>query len=504
MSKQDYNTIAKRMMDIKYMSNAVSILHWDSKTYMPPKGISQRGAQISILSRNIHELFVKPENGRLLDSCIKKSDELSEVENRNVELWKRDYDKATKLPSDLVQKLSNQQVLTENLWEEAKERSEYGLVKPEIKKLIELTKEKADRLNPEQNQYDTLIDIYEPKVTAEQITKYFTPLKEAVIKLVKKCEGQCDRDIMGIDPDMLSVECTQQQQQKLANFLMEFIGLNPEKSRLDTSEHPFTTGYANDVRITTHYLENDPMGSFYSVLHEAGHAIYELNLPQEHLWTPVGDTVSLGIHESQSRFIENIVGKNPTFIEYYYPKVLDMIPGFRKKSVSIEQFVRAINFVRPSKIRIYSDEVTYNLHIILRFEIERDLFAGKITVDDLPQVWNEKMDEYLFQEIEEDREGVLQDTHWYGGAFGYFPTYSLGNIYGGQMLHAMQEQIPSWKQMIARGDFQIIRNWLIENVHQKGSLYDPSDLIENISGERPKPQYFIDYMNHKYDKIYGF
>jgi len=322
--------------------------------------------------------------------------------------------------------------------------------------------------------------------------------------MIDKCQGLCIGEDAKVDPDILKVECIQEQQTHLSDFLMKFTGLDPERSRIDTSEHPFTTGYADDVRITTHYLENDPMGSFYSVLHEAGHALYELNLPKDHLWTAIGDAISLGVHESQSRFNENIVGKNPSFIEYIYPKVFEYIPGYKKKNISLDEFIRAINAIVPSKIRIYADEVTYNLHIIMRFEIERDLFAGKISVEELPQVWNEKMDKYLQQKIKKDKEGVLQDTHWYGGSFGYFPTYSIGNIYGGQMLHTMKKDINDWNEQLRMGQYDDIRNWLITNVHQKGSMYDPRDLIEEISGEKPDAKYFISYMEKKFGKIYDF
>ncbi len=503
LTNSPYDDLAKRMRELRYLYNSISMLHWDSKTYMPPKGIAQRGAQISILARMAHKLLKNAKNGELIFKCDKQED-LTSVQKRNVELWKRDYAKAIKIPSDLVEELSKQEVITENLWEKAKNQSDYALVLPELKKLIDLVKKKAELLDPGKDPYDVLLDLYEPKITAAEITQYFNPLKSAVMDLINKCKWHCKEEEEEYNTSKLLVDCTLDQQKQLSDILIKFTNLDPQASRLDTSEHPFTTGYGEDVRITTHYLERDPMGSFYSVMHEAGHALYELNLPKEHLWTAVGESISLGVHESQSRFNENIIGKSPEFIEYIYPQVLEIIPAYKNAKLTLNEFIRSINSIVPSKIRIYADEVTYNLHVILRFEIERDLFAERITPEELPQIWNDKMDLYLNQEVVEDKEGVLQDTHWYGGAFGYFPTYVLGNIYAGQMFHCIKKTIPNWHNDIKTGNYTNVREWLIKNVHNKGSLYDPIDLIENISGEKPNPQYFIEYMNQKFGKIYGW
>jgi carboxypeptidase Taq len=341
-----------------------------------------------------------------------------------------------------------------------------------------------------------MLDLFEPQITAAQISTLFEPLRNGVIKLVKDLAAQS-----APSNQILRHPVTFDQQENISQFAIDLVGLDPSRSRLDESEHPFTTGYADDVRITTHYLENDPMASFYSVLHEAGHALYETNLPREHLWTAIGNSVSLGIHESQSRFIENMVGKNPLFLEYFYGQLKKIIPGYDPGNSG--DFIKAINAVIPSKIRIYADEVTYNLHIILRFELERDLFAGKVTLKEMPEAWNEKMDKFLGQKITEDKEGVLQDTHWYGGAFGYFPDYVLGNIYDGQLLTAIKKSIPDWCDGLKKGNISKIRSWLSTNVHSNGSLYDPFDLIEHVTGEKPSEQHFLHYLDEKFRPLFG-
>jgi carboxypeptidase Taq len=444
----------------------------------------------------MHDKFVDKKNGELIATCQQNLNN-NDIQKRNLELWKRDFDKATKIPSELVEQLSRQSAFTEHKWEEAKHKSEFKLIQNDLQKLVDLTKKKAQFLDPTKDPYDVMLDLYEPSITSKEIDEYFNPLKEAVIKIVKKCTNSKNQG----NPALLQQEVTQAQQLQLAQFAIEFLGLDPKRSRLDLSEHPFTTGYGDDVRITTHYLDKDPFASFSSVFHEAGHALYELNLPKEHLWTALGSTVSMGIHESQSRFCENIIGKNPYFLEYLIPKLNSIVPAF--KSLKFDEINRAINAVIPSKVRIYADEVTYNIHIILRYEIERDLMHDKINLNELPTVWNQKMEQFLGQKIENDREGVLQDTHWYGGAIGYFPAYVLGNIYNGQMWASIKKVQPNWQNSLKTGQFGPIRDWLKINVHQMGFWYDPVDLIKKITGEKPNAQYFINYLNEKFTSVFG-
>ena len=491
-----YDKLSNRMKESMLIGSSLGILGWDIKTYMPPAGIGQRGQTMGVLSKILHEHFTSDITGNLLKESSKLKD-LTNIQERNIFLWQRDYDKETKLPVELVQELSKQRNLTDHIWEQAKKKANFKLVQPDLEKLYALVKKKAELLDPDKWLYDNLLDLYEPNMTAEMITGYFNVLKKGVLKIVNKCSDNCNQP----NPEILKQQASVEQQKKLTQFIIKILNVDQNRSRVDESEHPFTTGYGNDVRITTHYLKNDAMGSFYSVFHELGHALYELNLPEEHMWTAVGNSVGLGVHESQSRFVENIIGKGKPFLSYVFPKIQEIIPSFKK--IEFPDFLKAVNAVVPSKIRIYADEVTYNLHIIMRFEIERDLFNDKITISELPHAWNEKMEEYLGQKITNDADGgVLQDTHWYGGAFGYFPDYALGNIYDGQFLHTMKKTIPDWEDQLYKGNCAPILNWLDVNVHKKGFLYDPEDLIENVTGEKPNAKYFVDYLTKKFDDIY--
>jgi len=496
--KKPYHDLAQRMKDIMLLETSIGMLAWDIRTYMPPKGIAQRAQALGNLSKYQHELLTSEITGRMIAEA-EKITSLDEVEQRNVFLWRKEYTKETRIPTDLVKKISEQENKTEHLWETAKVKNDYGMVKGELQTLYELIHKRAELIDPDKEPYNNLLDEFEPNITKDEVNSYFSELKNGVLKIVEKCTNS------GRKPDLslLKREAPKEQQKALSTFIMDFLGLKKDRSRLDEAEHPFTTGYGDDVRITTHYLEKDPMGSFYSVFHEAGHALYELNLPHDRLWTPVGTSIGLGVHESQSRFTENIIGKGDAFLSYAFPKIQKIVPSFQ--GVNYDDFLLAVNAVFPSKIRIYADEVTYNLHIILRFEVEKLLFDGKVTINELPQVWNEKMDEYLQQKIVDDADGgVLQDTHWYGGAFGYFPDYALGNIYDGMLLNSMKNAIPDWEGNLRRGDGKAILSWLDEKVHKLGSMYDPVDLIEHVCGEKPSARYFVEYMNEKYSKIYNF
>jgi len=314
-----------------------------------------------------------------------------------------------------------------------------------------------------------------------------------------------ERSVIKPDISILSRPVAIDIQRKISELAMDFIGYDTKSpqaaGRLDETEHPFTTGYYDDVRITTHYHENRWVSSLYSVLHEGGHALYDQNYPREFIYQLVGSAASYGIHESQSRFIENMVGKSPEFLSYMLPK-LKKIVGKPLRGVKLSDFIAVVNDVTPSKIRIEADEVTYGLHIIIRFEMERDIFSGKLKVNELPQVWNDKYKKYLGVEIENDSEGVMQDTHWASGLYGYFPSYALGNIYGGMFLQKLRRDIPEWKNELKKGNFGLTRKWLKENIHQKGNLFDPKDLVKTVTGKKISVWPFINYLEKKFKSIY--
>ncbi len=503
-----YKKLLEKMKDISTLHSAAAILHWDMETMMPPKGITLRSLQLALLSRIGHKMSTDPQIGFLLKETKKHPEynRLNPVQKRNVYLITKHYNEQTKLPEELVAKTSKQKALTVDTWKKAKATKDFSVFKPELEKLFNLRRKAAEILmevKETDTPYDALIDIFEPKMTSETISRVFNEVKKGLVYLLHKCESSNKQPDAMILKHPVPIET----QKKIARALADFIGYDivskDSGGRIDETEHPFTTGYYHDVRITTHYYEDRFISAIFSTLHEGGHALYEQNLKQEWIFQPVGDACSMGFHESQSRFVENIVGRSREFWTYFLPKLKE-ITGNRLSDVNLEDFVHAINQVAPSKIRIEADEVTYGLHVILRFNLERDLFADKIEVDELPQVWNEGYRDYLGVTVWDDSEGVMQDTHWASGLYGYFPSYALGNIYSGQILAALERDFRDWRKAVSRGDFGSVKDWLVKNVYIYGDLYDPPDFIRKITGKELSVEPFLNYLNEKYSGIYGF
>lgn len=504
----DYEKLMALTKEIVTLHTAASIIYWDMETKMPPKGVNLRSQQLGALSQVIHRLSTKPEIGTLLSNIEKHPDyeSMNELQKRNMYLIRKHYDEQTKLPEKLVVETAKQEAIAINVWKKAKAAKDFALFKPEFEKMLNLKRQAAEILmsvKGTKTPYDALIDIYEPKMAADSISRVFVGLRDGLMSILQKCVNSPNQP----NPQVLRRRVPLDVQRKISNEIAKFIEYDVESSkaggRIDETEHPFTTGYYDDVRITTHYHENDVTSSLFSVLHEGGHAIYDQNLKQEWMFQPIGDSTSLGFHESQSRFVENIIGRSREFWTYFYPK-LNELTGNTFADLALDDFVRVVNHVRPSKIRVEADEVTYCLHIIIRFEIEQDLIPGKIAVGDLPEVWNQRYKKYLGVDIENDSEGVMQDIHWAGGAFGYFPTYALGNIISGQLLYTMEKSISDWKEQIARGNFRNIKNWLVRNVHQQGDLYDPAVLLKKITGEEMNIKPYLEYLDSKCSWIYGY
>ena len=504
----DYDKLMEKVKQIAILSSVEGNVGWDMETMMPPKGINLRSQQLALLSVIEHKMSTDPEIGTLLQN-IKRSpnyDKLNDVQKRNVYLIQKRYDEQTKLPEELVAELAKQQALTIDTWKKAKAAKNFAMFKPELEKMVNLQKKAADilmKVKETSTPYDAMIDIFEPKMTAKEITKVFDELKEGLVKLLKKCETSPKQPDMSVLKRKVPIDV----QRNLAVALAEAVGYDVTSKkaggRIDTTEHPFTNGYYDDVRITTHYYEDKFDSSIFSVLHEAGHALYEQNLNPEWMYQAVGTAASSGLHESQSRMVENIIGRSREFWTYMLPKLKE-IGGKSLADLELDKFVHAINQVTPSKIRVEADEVTYGLHIIIRFNIERDLFANKITVKELPEIWNQSYKEYLGLKINNDSEGVMQDTHWASGYYGYFPSYALGNIYGGQLLTTMEKTLPDWRKQLSKGNFQATRQWLTKNVHSQGNLHDPADLIKTITGTTIDVKPYLNYLNKKCTELYGF
>jgi len=503
-----YDKLMEKAKEILTLQSITNIVNWDMETKMPPKGINLRSQQLAMLSQIEHKMSTNPEIGTLLEKIKKhpKHNTLNTIQKRNVYLIKKTYDEQTKLPEKLVVETARQQAIAIDTWKKAKAAKDFPKFKPELEKLTDLKKEAAEilmKVKETSTPYDALIDIFEPKMTAEMITKIFNELKKGLISIIKKCETAPKQPDTSFFKRKIPIDVQREISNSLAKFIEYDVESKEAGGRIDETEHPFTTGYFDDVRITTHYYEDRLASSLFSVLHESGHAIYEQNLKQGWMFQPVGTSCSLGFHESQSRFVENIVGRSREFWTYYFPK-LKALTGNTFSDVNLDTFVFAINQVKPSKIRVEADEVTYCLHIIIRFEIERELMADKVKVAELPSIWNQKYKDYLGLEIENDSEGVMQDTHWASGLYGYFPTYALGNIYSGQILVRMEKDIPNWRDQIKKGNFHNVKQWMVENIYHYGNLYDPADLIKKVTGEKINAKYYLDYLNDKYSKLYGY
>ena len=503
-----YQRLLERTKNLIVLGSAEAIVNWDMETMMPPRAVHLRSEQLALLSQIHHKMSTAPETGKLLDIILKhpQYDTLNEVEKRNVYLIKKNYDEQTKLPTKLVTEIAKQQAITVNTWKKAKATKNFVMLRPELEKLVNLNKQAAQLLMPIKEAatpYEALIDNFEPKMTTQTITTTFNQLQQGLATLIEKIQDNPNQP----DTSMLRINVPVEAQRKIAEALTQTLAYDTASAtaggRIDETEHPFTTGYYDDIRITTHYYPENYASAIFSVLHETGHALYEQGLPQEWKYQPVGATCSYGIHESQSRFMENIIGRSREFWTYFLPK-LKKITNPNLANLELDPFIHAINRVKPSKIRIEADEVTYNMHITIRFQIERDLFSDKIEVNELPEIWNQKYKEQLGVSIGNDSEGVMQDTHWASGLYGYFPSYALGNIYSGQIIARINEDIQDWRSQLAQGNLENIRGWLIKNVHSQGDLYDPADLIKRITGKKLDAKPYLEHLQEKYSELYGF
>ncbi len=502
-----YKELLSKIEDITVLGTAEGVIHWDMETMMPPGAVEQRSMQLSLLTRIHHQMSTDPKIGKLLASiqASPQYESMGQAEKRNVYLINKSYLEQTSLPEKLVAEISKQEAITVNVWKKAKAQKDFGVFKPSLQKLLDLEMEAAEilmKVKETKTPYEALIDNFESKMTAKTITSTFNQLQVGLKQLIGKIQSSQSKP----DTAMLCQPVPVESQRQIAQLLTQTLGYDtcsPEaRGRIDETEHPFTEGYYDDVRITTHYHLNNFSSSVFSVLHESGHARYEQNLNPKWKYQPIGSACSFGIHESQSRFYENVIGRSKEFWTGLMPKLKKAAPSLA--NLELDKFVKAINKVELSKIRIEADEVTYNLHIIVRFEIERDLFAGKIKVNELPEVWNQKYADYLGVKIRDDSEGVMQDTHWASGLYGYFPSYALGNIYSGQIIAAITKDLPDWRSQLATGKLYQPNEWLKKHIHSQSNLYEPEELIKKATGKNLNSEAFMTYLNEKYGAIYGF
>jgi carboxypeptidase Taq len=498
---QAYAELLHRVREAGLLDSCASILAWDERTYMPRKGSAHRAEQIALLARLTHEMGTAPQIGELLTQVEGSplAQEDADVQ-ANVREIRRDYDRAVKLPKDLVEELARVTTRAQQVWQEARQANDFPAFLPWLEKVLALEQRKAQALDGGGLLYDALLDEYEPGACTAEITEVFASLRQDLVPLVGAIRASKHRPRHEILDRPYAVD----RQQMFGESIAAAIGFDFSAGRLDVTPHPFCSGTGpGDCRLTTRYHPNHFNQGFFGILHEAGHGIYEQGLPGEHFGTPLGSAVSLGIHESQSRLWENQVGRSPPFWEHFFPRARQVFYD-TLHDVSIDDWIFAINEVQPSFIRVEADEATYNLHIILRFELEQALLSGDLPPAEVPGAWREKFEQMFELAVPDDARGCLQDIHWSMGGFGYFPTYTLGNLYAAQFMAQIRRDLPDLDNDFRRGEFGRLKDWLRENIHQHGRRYRAGELCQRITGQPLHHEPLIRYLRDKYAPLYIF
>ncbi len=491
-----YEQLEEKTRKLKNLMEVVEDLHWDQEVMMPEKGIGARSQQLSVVSGLRHDLLTSDELGDLIEDLEGK--DISEEQEAVLREISREHRRAIKVPSELVEKISETSSNCLDRWKKAREEDDFEQVAPVLEELVELKREYAEAIDPDEEPYKVLFKDYEPYIQFETMERILERLRENLTDMVE--------EIRASEPDIkteaLKGEIPPDKQMGVSRNLVEELGYDWERGRLDTSAHPFTAGNQFDCRITTRFDEDNLAEGLMASIHECGHALYELGLPQKHYGSPLGSSRDLSVHESQSRLWENNVGRSEAFWRYLLPKLKQQTDAF--DDTTVQDCYESINQVKEDNlIRIEADELTYHLHIVLRFELERALINGEIEVEELPELWNRKMEELLGIRPDSDANGVMQDIHWYQGSLGYFTTYSLGSVLAAQIFNAAKQDIESFEQKIEDGEFEPLRDWLRENIHRHGQLYRTEELVKKATGEKPNADYFLEYVEEKYGELYG-
>lgn len=489
---QQLELLQKRMYAYK---SATSALYLDSLTTAPKDTAEGRGVAMGILAGESQKLLTAPETRSLLDTLSEHTEKLDSLQKRQVEVLKRNCEQMSRIPADEYMEYAILTNEASDIWHKAKENDDFEQFAPVLEKLVTISQKFAGYYDSSKQPYDALLNEYERGVDMEYLDRFFATIKEHLVPLIQEI-GKAPQ----IDDHFLHRHYPLEAQKKFSDYLMEVLELDRNHCTIGESEHPFTLEFNNkDVRITTNYKTDNLLFSMYSVIHEGGHARYELGIRDDLQYTCLTGGVSMGIHESQSRFYENIIGRSRPFIEFLFPRMQEFFPE-QLRDVTAEQMYRAVNRVQPSLVRTEADELTYCLHIMIRYEIEKQLIDGTLKVQDIPSMWNRLYQEYLGVDVPDHRRGCLQDSHWSGGAFGYFPSYALGSAYGAQMLKNMEQEIDVWGP-ISHGDLSAVSGWLKEKVHQYGSLMEPADIVKNACGTFD-PAIYTTYLTNKYTRLY--
>jgi len=501
--QEAYQELIDKVAKIAMLQSCGAVLGWEERTYMPRGASPHRAAQLSLLAGMSHEMFVEPRIGELL-SAVESSPLVKEpdsVEAANVREIRHKYDKETKLPKELVEELTKTTTLAQGVWVDARRKNDFRKFLPWLEKVVELTRKAAECYGYKEEIYDALLDNYEPGMKTREVAEVFGQLRPELVELNRKIAGAKKRP----DDSIVHRAYDPELQRVFGEAVAAAMGFDFNEGRLDITTHPFCSGIGpGDTRITTRYNPHRLNDALFGIMHETGHALYEMGIDKKsYFGTPMGDANSLAIHESQSRMWENQVGRSRDFWVYFFPQAQrifrDALGG-----VTLDQFYGAINYVEPSYIRVEADEATYNLHIMVRFELERALLKGDLKPADVPSAWNQRFKEYVGIPVDTDANGCLQDVHWSAGLIGYFPTYCLGNLYSAQFFAKAKQDMPELAKQIQQGNLRPLLDWLRKNIHRHGSRYRARQLGEKVTGQPLSHRPLMDYMQAKYGEIYGF
>lgn len=487
--------------EVSVIGQIASLVDWDQKVSMPSEGIGDCSEKMALLGGLAHEKFTSKELKDSIDYILmpENFEKLSDKDKIVLKRLSKDVEKTTKLPLEFIDEFSRVTASAHSAWEKAKKESNFAIFRPYLEEIVGLKQEQCKLIALPGHPYNSLLDDYEEGMTVDSLDKTFSFLGTELTSLLKRI--QSTKTYKNQDEKLFEKKFGPKKQEKINKIVKDLMLLSDDRSRMDVSVHPFTTTIGNkDVRITVRYI-NNPLDSLGSVIHEGGHAMYELLMPEEFEDTVIRNAPSLGMHESQSRFWENMIGKSESFWKHLYPTYKKMFSR-QLKDTSLEDWLKQVNLVKPSFIRIEADELTYCMHVILRYEIEKGMIEGSIPVNEVPKVWNDKMQKMLGITPRNDSEGCLQDTHWSGGAIGYFPTYALGSIYAAQLYNQLLKEIPTISQQVEMGLFHETVCWLEEKVHRHGRALTAEEIIKKSCGEGLNPEAYIKYLDEKYSKIY--
>ena len=490
-------TLAEYSRTMHAYNHAMSALYLDAGTVAPRNTTAGRNVTMEVLSRVTFELSTDPKRGELIAYLEANADELDASTRRQVEVARKSFDQMSRIPAEEYVAYSVLLNESQDVWEKAKNDSDFALFAPYLEKIVDFNRKFAGYYNPELAPYDALLNEFEEGLTMETLDGFFAQLRGAIVPLLAATQAA-----EPIDDSFLELAYPIEVQRKFSDYLMDLLGLDRGHCGIAETEHPYTLTFNNkDVRITTHYHEKMMTFAMYSTIHEGGHALYELGCGDEYEFTNLSGGASMSIHESQSRFYENIIGRSRAFVEVYFPKLKELFPQ-QLENVTAEMFYRAVNKAQPSLIRTEADELTYCFHVMIRYEIEKQLIAGTLAVADVPAAWNRMYKDYLGIDVPDDKNGCLQDSHWSGGMIGYFPSYALGSAYGAQMLAKMQEDLGDIYADVAKGDLSRITGWLREKIHRHAGFKKPAPLFEDVCGKFDA-KFFTDYLTRKFSELYG-